>query len=73
MTLNHNCGCFSGVGSGIAGNVRVLGEEAEKHLAAALNLAQSAVAADLKTENYAQAMAHLSKLRAPLDAFFETR
>ena len=20
MTLNHNCGCFSGVGSGIAGN-----------------------------------------------------
>ena len=24
MTLNHNCGYFSGVGSGIAGNVRVL-------------------------------------------------
>ena len=26
MTLNHNCGCFSGVGSGIAGNGSVLGE-----------------------------------------------
>jgi len=25
MTLNHNCGCFSGVG-GIAGNVLRLGE-----------------------------------------------
>jgi hypothetical protein len=24
MTLNHNFGCFSGVGSGIAGNVWVL-------------------------------------------------
>ena len=22
MTLNHNYGCFSGVGSGIAGNVK---------------------------------------------------
>ena len=30
MTLNHNYGYFSGVGSGIAGNGRVLGEEAEK-------------------------------------------
>lgn len=26
MTLNHNFGCFSGVGSGIAGNVWQLGE-----------------------------------------------
>jgi hypothetical protein len=26
MTLNHNFGCFSGVGSGIAGNGMVLGE-----------------------------------------------
>jgi len=26
MTLNHNYGCFSGVGSGIAGNVFGLGE-----------------------------------------------
>jgi hypothetical protein len=25
MTLNHNYGCFSGVGSGIAGNVWWLG------------------------------------------------
>ena len=25
MTLNHNCGCFSGVGSGIAGNVLQIG------------------------------------------------
>ena len=25
MTLNHNFGCFSGVGSGIAGNVIGLG------------------------------------------------
>ena len=24
MTLNHNYGCFSGVGSGIASNVKVL-------------------------------------------------
>ncbi len=24
MTLNHNYGCFSGVGSGIAGNGRAL-------------------------------------------------
>ena len=23
MTLNHNCGCFSGVGSGIAGNMSI--------------------------------------------------
>lgn len=23
MTLNHNCGCFSGVGSGIAGNTDI--------------------------------------------------
>jgi len=23
MTLNHNYGCFSGVGSGIAGNVKL--------------------------------------------------
>ena len=29
MTLNHNFGCFSGVGSGIAGNVIGLGEVAE--------------------------------------------
>ena len=29
MTLNHNYGCFSGVGSGIAGNVFGLGEVAE--------------------------------------------
>jgi len=28
MTLNHNCGCFSGVG-GIAGNGSRLGEVAE--------------------------------------------
>ena len=24
MTLNHNCDCFSGVGSGIAGNAYVV-------------------------------------------------
>jgi hypothetical protein len=30
MTLNHNYGCFSGVGSGIAGNVPTLGEVADK-------------------------------------------
>ena len=29
MTLNHNCGYFSSVGSGIAGNVGRIGEEAE--------------------------------------------
>jgi len=29
MTLNHNCGCFSGVGSGIAGNGLGIGEVAE--------------------------------------------
>ena len=29
MTLNHNYGCFSGVCSGIAGNVPTLGEEAD--------------------------------------------
>jgi hypothetical protein len=32
MTLNHNCGCFSGVGSGIAGNVFGLGEVAEPNV-----------------------------------------
>jgi hypothetical protein len=32
MTLNHNYGCFSGVGSGIAGNVIGLGEVAEPEL-----------------------------------------
>jgi len=26
MTLNHNYGCFSGVGSGIAGNVMQIAE-----------------------------------------------
>mgnify|MGYP003474195768 CR=1 FL=1 len=26
MTLNHNYGCFSGVGSGIAGNVSGIGD-----------------------------------------------
>jgi hypothetical protein len=30
MTLNHNFGCFSGVGSGIAGNVLWLCLVAEK-------------------------------------------
>jgi len=30
MTLNHNYGCFSGVGSGIAGNVSRLCFVAEK-------------------------------------------
>jgi hypothetical protein len=29
MNLNHNYGCFSGVGSGIAGNGSRLGEVAE--------------------------------------------
>jgi hypothetical protein len=29
MTLNHNYGCFSSVGSGIAGNVPTLGEGRE--------------------------------------------
>ena len=29
MTLNHNYGCFSGVGFGIAGNGSRLGEVAE--------------------------------------------
>ena len=24
MTLNHNFGCFSGVGSGIAGNTKIV-------------------------------------------------
>ena len=32
MTLNHNCGCFSGVGSGIAGNGFGLGEGAEPNV-----------------------------------------
>ena len=31
MTLNHNFGCFSGVGSGIAGNVFGLGEVAKPY------------------------------------------
>ena len=29
MTLNHNYGCFSGVGSGIAGNERELRKAAD--------------------------------------------
>ena len=43
----------------------------EKALAAALETAQSEAAAAIAREDFAGAMSALSKLRAPVDAFFE--
>jgi glycyl-tRNA synthetase beta chain len=43
----------------------------EQALAAALDAAEHAVAAALATERFADAMSALSRLRAPLDAFFD--
>jgi glycyl-tRNA synthetase beta chain len=43
----------------------------EQALAAALDAAEPAVAAALAAERFADAMAALSRLRAPLDAFFD--
>ena len=45
--------------------------EEEKALAAALQAAQSQAAAAIANEDFAAAMAALSHLRAPVDAFFE--
>jgi glycyl-tRNA synthetase beta chain len=43
----------------------------EQALAAALDIAEPAVATALKTEDYAAAMSALAALRAPVDAFFD--
>lgn len=47
------------------------GEHEEKVLAGAIDRAEIEVAEALETRDYGQAMAGLSKLRAPVDAFFD--
>ena len=49
----------------------LLTEPEEKALAAAIDGAETDLAAALKTADYASAMAVLAKLRAPVDAFFD--
>jgi glycyl-tRNA synthetase beta chain len=45
--------------------------DAEKHLFAALETADEAIAPAVKAEDFAAAMTAMASLRAPIDAFFE--
>jgi len=50
---------------------KLLAEPAEDHLAAAIEVVKRQVAVAVKAEDYAAAMAALSHLREPVDAFFD--
>ena len=61
-----------GVEYSYGADIKFAETEAERSLFAALDAAESSIAPAMAAEDFATAMAELAKLRAPIDAFFET-
>jgi glycyl-tRNA synthetase beta chain len=61
-----------GVEYSYGADIKFAETDAERALFAALDQAESAIAPAMAIEDFATAMAELAKLRAPIDAFFET-
>ncbi|RUS58524.1 glycine--tRNA ligase subunit beta [Pseudorhodobacter sp. E13] len=61
-----------GVEYSYGADIKFAETDAERSLFAALDAAESSIAPAMATEDFAGAMAELAKLRAPIDAFFET-
>jgi glycyl-tRNA synthetase beta chain len=60
-----------GVEYSYGADVKYAETDAEKHLFAALETADEAIAPAVKAEDFAAAMTAMASLRAPIDAFFE--
>ena len=61
-----------GVEYSYGANAKFAETEEERALFAALDAAEPQIAAALEAEDFAGAMAAMARLRAPIDAFFET-
>ena len=61
-----------GVEYSYGADIKFAETDGERALFAALDAAESSIAPAMAAEDFAMAMAELAKLRAPIDAFFET-